>query len=54
MADEERNTTRSNDELRSALARLQGSSRENLLNALAQYLADEERRREFLEKIRSI
>lgn len=54
MADEEKNTTRSDDELRSALSRLQGASRERLLNALAQYLADEERRREFLEKIRSI
>ncbi len=54
MADEERKKTRSSDELRSALARLQGASRETLLNALAQYLAEEERRREYLEKIRSI
>ncbi|MFT5682399.1 MAG: hypothetical protein ACI8RZ_003317 [Myxococcota bacterium] len=54
MADEEKNTTKSEDELRSALSRIQGSSRERLLNALAKYLADEERRREFLDKIRSI
>lgn len=54
MADEEKTTASSDQEVRSLLLQLQGSSREHLLNALAKYLAEEERRREFLKKIHSI
>ena len=54
MADEEPRTRTSDEEVRSLLLQLQGSSRERLLNALAQYLAEEERRRDFLKKIQSI
>jgi len=54
MASEDRSTASSDEEVRDLLSRLQGSSRERLLNALAKYLAEEERRREFLKKIQSI
>ena len=54
MASEDRSTESSDEEVRALLSRLQGSSRERLLNALAKYLAEEERRREFLKKIQSI
>ena len=54
MADEETRTEVSDEDVRSLLLQLQGSSRERLLNALAKHLAEEERRREFLKKIQSI
>ena len=54
MADDQNKRQKSPDEMRAALSRLQGASRERLLNALAKYLAEEERRREYLNKIRSI
>ena len=54
MENDPQSPTPSADEVRELLTRLQGSSRERLLNALALYLAEEERRREFLKKIQSI
>ena len=54
MASDDSNDKRSGENLRGALAKLQGASRERLLDALAKYLAEEERRREFIEKMRTI
>jgi hypothetical protein len=54
MADEENDKQPDEDEQRSILLQLQGTSRERLLDALAKYLADEERRRKFLQKIRTL
>jgi hypothetical protein len=54
MENDPQNPTPSADDVRELLTRLQGTSRERLLNALALYLAEEERRRDFLKKIQSI
>ena len=54
MENEERSPAASEEDMRALLSRLEGTSRERILNALAQYLAEEERRREFLKKIQSI
>ena len=44
----------SDEDLESLLQRMSGDSRERLLNALARFLLEEERRAERLKKLRSI